>query len=233
MKCVAIIPARLSSSRIKEKPLVDVGGKPLIRRVWENAIKLKNVSEVVVAADSEKVMEVMKDAGCFLTPVKLSSGSDRVYWTANKYYTDADIIVNLQGDEPFIDTEMVDELINLTASCDAGLCSAYFPVSAVTAMRSDVVKVVVNKNDEALYFSRSPIPFKANIYNKHIGVYVWKREMLEKFHRWGTSPLEKIEGLEQLRILENGHKIKMLKSPLDSLGIDTYEDISLACKGHY
>ncbi|MFC2062173.1 3-deoxy-manno-octulosonate cytidylyltransferase [Elusimicrobiota bacterium] len=230
MKCVVVIPARLSSTRISEKPLADLAEKPLIQRVFENASQMKNSDEIVIAADSQKVFDVVEGFGgkCILTPPELASGSDRVHYIVEKYYAEADIVVNLQGDEPFIDTDIVDLLIDTIAKEDCGVMSAYFPVNPDIAEDSSVVKVVMDKAGMALYFSRSKIPNGAQIYNKHIGVYVWKRENLKRFHAEGPSELEKTERLEQLRVLEYGEKIKLLESSADSLGIDTMEDLEKA-----
>lgn len=232
VECVAVIPARISSTRLKDKPLIDICGKSLIQRVYENAVQLKSVDEIVVATDSEKVAEIVRkfNARCELTPPELASGSDRVYYTVNNFFPDARIIVNIQGDEPFISTELIDRLVNQAEKDDAGLYSAYFPVSQEAARDTSVVKVATSKSGEALYFSRSLIPHGAAIYKKHLGIYVWKKELLEKFYNWGTTELERAENLEQLRILDYGYKIKMVESLRDSLGIDTPSDLEAARK---
>jgi 3-deoxy-manno-octulosonate cytidylyltransferase (CMP-KDO synthetase) len=229
---VTVIPARLSSTRLREKPLVDLKGKPLIRRVWENAVSVRNSGEVIVATDSQKIKEVVEGFGgkCVMTPDSLTSGSDRVYYAAAQYFPRADIVVNLQGDEPFIDRNLVEEMINLARRESYGLYSAYFPVDKKTAQDSSVVKVVINKKSEALYFSRSLVPFGANIYKKHLGIYVWRRRALEEFYNSAAALLEKAERLEQLRVLESGAAIKMQESPVDSVGIDTEDDLRKAVK---
>ncbi|MFH1414708.1 MAG: 3-deoxy-manno-octulosonate cytidylyltransferase [Elusimicrobiota bacterium] len=232
MKCIAVIPARISSTRLKEKPLVDVGGKPLIQRVYEKALKLNNVAAVVIATDSEKIVEAarMFGADCRLTPSDLKSGSDRVYYTCREFFKDAELIVNLQGDEPFIDEKFVDRLIEDALQGPDGVYSAYSQVARETADDSSVVKVVVDRDDYALYFSRALIPGGAEIYKKHLGIYIWRADMLEKFTRTAPTPLEKTEKLEQLRVLETGGKIKMKECCSDSLGIDTVEDLELAIR---
>ncbi len=228
--CVAIIPARLSSTRIKEKPIADICGKPLVQWVYERACNLKNVDDVVIAADSEKIADVVRSFGgkCELTPSDLKSGSDRVYYTSEKYFSDAGVIVNIQGDEPFIDTGIVDSMIERIKNEDTGLYSAYFPVDKEEASDISNVKVVIDKDSYALYFSRSMIPYNADVYNKHLGIYVWKKEALKEFHNTEPSVLEITEKLEQMRVLENGGRIKMMKSPCDSVGIDTPEDLEKA-----
>lgn len=232
MKCAAIIPARLASTRLHEKPLADICGKTLIQRVYENALKLKNVDDVVIATDSQKIAQVIESFGgrYKLTPEDINSGSDRVYYTAKEYFPDADILVNLQGDEPFINTEFVESLIEEAKDGSEGLYSAYFPVSSEEAEDKSVVKVAVDNESHAMYFSRSMIPFGAQKYKKHLGLYVWKRDLLEKFYNSEPGSLEISEKLEQLRVLESGAKIKMLESPSDSIGIDTPEDVQQAIR---
>lgn len=200
IECVAVIPVRISSTRIREKPVVDLAGKPLIQWVYEKAITLKNVDDVVVATDSDKVAEVVKRFGgkFELTPSELNSGSDRAYYTSSNFFPDAGVIVNIQGDQPFVDADFVDELIDRAKKGQEGLFSAYFSVSREIAQDTSIVKVVVNKYGEALYFSRSMIPQGAEIYKKHLGIYVWKKELLEKFYNCKPTPLEHAEKLEQL-----------------------------------
>jgi 3-deoxy-manno-octulosonate cytidylyltransferase (CMP-KDO synthetase) len=183
LNSIAVIPARLASTRLAEKPLVDLEGKTLIQRVYENALKLKNVDEVIIATDSEKIVKVIEGFGgkYKLTPEDLKSGSDRrVYYTVSNFFPEAELILNLQGDEPFIDTDFVDSLLEEAKNSDDGLYSAYYPVSNNEARDSSVVKVVVDENNHALYFSRSMIPANAESYKKHLGLYVWKRDLLGK-----------------------------------------------------
>jgi 3-deoxy-manno-octulosonate cytidylyltransferase (CMP-KDO synthetase) len=232
MKCTAIIPARLASTRLHEKPLADICGKTLIQRVYENALKLKNADDVVVATDSQKISEAVESFGgkCIITPENINSGSDRVYYTAKEHFPDAEILVNLQGDEPFMDMDFVGTLIEEAKDSKVGLYSAYYPVSAQDAEDSSMVKVTVDSENNAIYFSRSMIPFGAREYKKHLGLYVWKKDLLEKFYNTKPGYLETSEKLEQLRVLENGDKIKMLQSPADSIGIDTPEDLEQAIR---
>lgn len=229
-ECVAVIPARISSTRIKEKPIADLGGKPLIQWVYENALKIRGLDNVVIATDSEKIADRIREFnGEFrITPEELNSGSDRVYYTVEKYLPSASIIVNIQGDEPFLDTELVGKLIDAAKNSDISLISAYYNVPRNTAQDKSVVKVVTDRNDMALYFSRSMIPESAEIYKKHLGVYVWKKGFLKEFYNTRPTPLEQSERLEQLRVLEMGGSIKMMKSDSDSIGIDTYEDLENA-----
>ncbi len=227
---LVVIPARIKSSRLKEKPLADIRGKSLIERVWENACVIKNACRVVVATDSPKVARIIRSAGgeCVMTPAGLSSGSDRVSFAVEKFYPDCKIAVNLQGDELFLDTRVVEEMISMAASENADLFSAYTTVSPEEARESSSVKVVVAVSGEALYFSRSLIPFGAEEYKKHLGIYVWRADSLKKFHSSEKSYLERCESLEQLRALEIGMRIKMLECRQDSVGVDTPEDLRRA-----
>ena len=172
--CVAIIPARLASARIKNKPVADLCGKPLIQWVYESAAKLKNADEVVVATDSRLIAQAVENFGgrYILTPSDLNSGSDRVYYTSSRYFPEAEVIANIQGDEPFIDPDFVDHLIAAAKTGTDGLYSAYFPVDKETAADRSVVKVVLDENSHALFFSRSLIPSGSEIYNKHLGIYI-------------------------------------------------------------
>jgi len=229
-RCIVVIPARLSSTRLERKPLVDIAGKTLIRRVYENAAAIKEAGNIVVATDSQDILNEVESFGgrCVMTPAGLNSGSDRVFWAVEKYFPEAEIIVNLQGDEPFIDTDFIDTLIEMSGIGTAGLYSGYSIISAKEASSPSVVKVVVNSCSEAVYFSRAMIPYGAEEYKKHMGIYVWKRDMLEKFSLSSPTRLERTERLEQLRLIESGHTIMMVKSSRDSLGIDLPEDVDKA-----
>ncbi|MBN2406435.1 MAG: 3-deoxy-manno-octulosonate cytidylyltransferase [Elusimicrobia bacterium] len=230
MQSVIIIPSRLSSTRLSEKPLADIEGKPLIQRVYENALSSKKAVTVAVATDSRKIAETVESFGgaCHMTPADIASGSDRVYSVSKDFYPGCGIVVNLQGDEPFIDAGLVDSLIDLAERDDSDVFSAYYPIDADEAADSSVVKVAVTGDGRALYFSRSLIPCGGVMVKKHIGIYVWKKAALERFHDHGVTELEKTERLEQLRILEYGDSIRMLESPADSLGIDTPADLEKA-----
>jgi 3-deoxy-manno-octulosonate cytidylyltransferase (CMP-KDO synthetase) len=230
VKSIAVIPARLSSTRMNEKLLADLSGMTVIQRVFERAKMLKNIDDVIVATDSEKIAQRIEEAGgryC-LTPADIRTGSDRVFYAVKEFLGDVQIIVNIQGDEPFFDVEFVDYMITQAQADSVGLYSAYYPVSREDAGSTAAVKVVIDSQGHALYFSRNPVPFGAETYYKHIGVYIWKRWLLEKFYVLPASPLELSEKLEQLRVLENGYKIKMFESPADSVGIDTQEDLEKA-----
>lgn len=231
---IVVIPARMGSTRLPGKPLRELSGKPLIAWVVE-AVK-KVVPNVAVATDSEEVVEVSERAGAkgILTPSELPSGTDRVYHAAKnlpfKY------IINVQGDEPFIKREHIVPVYE-------GLKRGYKFTTVATPFKKakevkdpSKVKVVLDKEGRALYFSRSLIPFtrdgeiKPENYLKHIGIYGFTKESLKEFVSWETGKLEKLEKLEQLRILENGGEIFVSVVEHDSFGVDTEEDLKLAEK---
>lgn len=231
LRTVAIIPARLASTRLENKPLADLEGEPLIARVYKNATRIKSVYKVIVAVDSEEVAAAASAAGAevVMTPASLPSGSDRVYYAARAAAADADLIINVQGDEPFLNTQAVDSLVEeANTGVYADVFSLYHRISPEAAADPQKVKVVVDRAGHAICFSRSPIPYAAPEYLKHIGVYLWRKNALEIFNFLEPSPLEKIERLEQMRAVENGMKIRMRESSSDSPGIDTPEDLEEA-----
>ncbi len=239
---IGIIPARFASTRLMGKPLADIGGRPMIRHTYENALKAKLINEIVVAVDDEKVAETVRGFGAkaIMTSKDIKTGSDRIAEVA-KNFPDAKIIVNIQGDEPFIPGRMIDEAIEpLLFDPSVNVCTLAKKIETVEELKSpSVVKVVFDYNNFALYFSRSPIPYvrdartnlerilKTDIY-KHIGLYVYRREYLMKFTQLEQTDLEQTENLEQLRMLENGFRIKVVVTEFDSLSVDTPEDLSIA-----
>ncbi|PKL82975.1 MAG: 3-deoxy-manno-octulosonate cytidylyltransferase [Ignavibacteriae bacterium HGW-Ignavibacteriae-3] len=239
---IGIIPARFASSRLMGKPLADIGGKPMIQHTYNSAKKSKLLDNVVIAVDDEKVLKVVKSFGAeaYMTPQDCESGSDRIAIVAEQI-PDATIIVNIQGDEPFIKGKMIDEAIEpLLFDRKVQLSTLARRITNVEEMKSpSVVKVVFDFKNFALYFSRSPIPFvrdaktnlarvqSAEIY-KHIGLYVYRRETLLKFSGLRQTDLEQIEKLEQLRYLEHGFKMKIVTTDYDSLSVDTQKDLELA-----
>ena len=239
---VGIIPARFASTRLMGKPLADIGGKPMIQHTWQSAKKSKLIDKVVIAVDDDKVFSVAKSFGAevFMTPKDISSGSDRIALVAEKI-PEATVIVNIQGDEPFIKGKMIDEAIEpLLFDKKVSLSTLARKINSVEEMKSaSVVKVVFDYNNYALYFSRSPIPFvrdartnlekieSGEIY-KHIGLYVYRKEALLKFTTLKQTDLERIEKLEQLRFLENSFKMKIVVTEYDSLSVDTQKDLELA-----
>jgi len=238
MNIIAIIPARYASTRLPAKPLADICGKTMIQRVYEQAQKTTLITNVIVATDDERIAAVVKSFGgnAVLTPVDIHSGSDRIALAAQQ--TDADIVVNVQGDEPLIDPQLIDETIQaLMNDRDAVVSTAVKQtLSPEDVFNPSVVKAVLDVNNYALYFSRSPIPhrrdakkdvdwFNGTPFYKHFGLYVYRAEFLQKFTQLTPTPLEQAEKLEQLRILEHGYKIKCVITTYNSFPVDTPEDL--------
>ena len=231
MKTAVIIPARMGSMRFPGKVLADLGGKPVIQHVWENAMRSK-ADSVTVAADDPRVEQAVKAFGGHVVMTKPShpSGSDRVWEAAQS--TDAELIVNVQGDEPFLPHEVIDDLIDAMHGADApAMGTVVLPCSrADIAANPNLPKVVLTSDDYALYFSRSMIPYlreggeETEVY-RHWGIYAYRRETLAKFVSLPEGRLERCEKLEQLRALENGIRIKVIKTTFDSIGIDTPDDL--------
>ena len=240
MKVIGIIPSRYASTRFPSKPLAMIKGKTMIQRVWEQAWKSK-LDAVVVATDDMRIAdEVLKFGGQYvLTDPNHRSGTDRcreaLYMVEGQY----DAVVNIQGDEPFIDPAQINQIIELIGRDDTRLASLAKRIEDEDELFSpNVVKVVMDKQGNALYFSRNPIPFMRNLdhdkwlqngeFYKHIGLYAYKTETLCQIAVMQSTTLEKAESLEQLRWLENGLRIRMGITQLESLSIDTQEDYEKA-----
>ncbi len=236
---IGIIPARYASTRLPAKPLVDICGKPMIHRVYEQARRAKLIDRLIVATDDERIAGVVRKFGgeVILTPPGIRSGSDRVAFVA-KSLAEGNIVVNIQGDEPLIAPEMIDQAIRpLADDPSIPVGTLVRKIDSVEEMLNPgIVKVVIDENGFALYFSRSPIPYARDMkrmeewlehhqYYKHIGLYVYRRSFLLKFAGWDESPLERAEKLEQLRILEHGYRIKTAVTTFDSIPVDTAEDV--------
>lgn len=235
---VGIIPARYASTRFPGKPLIDIKGKSMLQRVYEQALKSKSLSRVVVATDDERIFNHVKNFGgnVLMTAEHHQSGTDRCYDALLQLKEDYSYVINIQGDEPFINPAQIDELaavLDGTVELATQITPANSPEILFDKAR---VKVVVNKNNEALYFSRMPIPFLKGVdekewhlhhkYYKHIGMYAYRKDVLEKITQLPVSSLEKAESLEQLRWLENGYKIKCVVTKYESHCIDTPEDVA-------
>ena len=241
---IGIIPARFASSRLFGKVLADICGKPMIQHTYENSKKSNLLNEIIIAVDDTKVANIAQSFGArvVMTPKDLQSGSDRAAEVL-KNLPDAEIIVNIQADEPFIKSTMIDQAIEpLLFDKSVNVSTLAKRIESVEELRSpSVVKVVFDYNNFAMYFSRSPIPFVrdaktnsqkiqlAEIY-KHIGLYVFRRDHLLKFTKLQQTDLEKTEKLEQLRMLENGFRIKIVTTEFDTLSVDTPEDLDRARK---
>ena len=238
-RAIGIIPARYGSTRLPGKPLVSICGKPLIYWVWKQASKARSLDRVLVATDDQKVKEVVEQFGgeAVLTSPNFVSGSDRVASVAKRLKYD--IVVNIQGDEPLISPDAIDELVKALKSDRKVLVATLATAIKGEAELRDrnVVKVVFNQDGQALYFSRQPIPFwltngKKNLdvtslkqFYAHIGVSPFRKNFLLKFVSWKPSRLEKLERLEQLRILEKGYSIKVVKTSFKSRAVDTLKDV--------
>ena len=228
---VVVIPSRYASVRFPGKALVLVAGKPLVQHVWERAAELRSVGRTVVATDDERIAVAVRGFGgqAVMTPSDLPTGTDRVAWATR---TDpADLVVNLQGDEPVFDVKAVDELVRLMAA-DPGIemGTLAHPVADEAEHRDpNRVKVVVDRAGFALYFSRAPIPFarRPGVVTplRHLGLYVFRRAFLQRFAALPPTPLEQAETLEQLRALEHGARIRVVVTPESSIGVDTPEDV--------
>ena len=234
MKSICVIPARYSSTRLPGKPLKDICGKPMICRVYERAKLAKSVAEVIVATDDQRIFDaVEKNSGrAIMTRADHKTGTDRLAEVAEKF-SDVEIIVNVQGDEPLIEPSLIDELIaEFVEDKNLQMATVATELTDADEMRNpNNVKVVIDKNNDALYFSRSLIPYPRNVGKskvfKHIGIYAYRRNFLLDYAKMPSTPLEQSESLEQLRALENGFKIRVIKSSCRFVGVDTAEDLEL------
>lgn len=227
-KGIVIIPARYQSTRFQGKPLSLLKGKPLIQHVWERVCGAKNIEKVIVATDHEEIFKKVREFGgeCMMTSPGHKSGTDRVAEVAEK--TNFEIIVNVQGDEPMIEPFLIDEIVRILNDKEVPMASIYEIWDDKEAfVNPNIVKVVVDKDGFAIYFSRSPIPYSKNTtkFFRHVGIYGYKKNVLLELVSLPQSSLELIEGLEQLRAVENGIKIKMIESNKKTMGIDTPEDL--------
>lgn len=245
---VAIIPARYSSTRLPGKPLLEIAGRPMILHVIERALEAHNVARAIVATDDSRILEAVKAAGyeAVMTREDHQSGSDRLAEVAATL-DDADVIVNVQGDEPLISPRTielaVEEIFN---SPETSIVTTCEPVTqAEDVLNADVVKVVVDTEGRAIYFSRSPVPYpreavrqhgtlRSALFNdpaliqtfrKHTGLYVYRRAFLLEYTGWPQTFLERTESLEQLRALERGVTIRVVETLEPSIGVDTLEDL--------
>lgn len=239
MKSIALIPARYAATRFPGKLMHQLGDKTIIRRVYENTKNTLLFDEVIVVTDSDIIFtEIVQNGGyAVMSRKEHESGSDRIAEAVEDI--DVDIIVNVQGDEPFVKKELLENLLSAFENDPTHkieVASLMFPtVNEEIIQNPNHVKVVVDKNNNALLFSRSVIPFQREkniepVYYKHIGIYAYRKKTLMNFTRWEMTPLESIEKLEQLRYLENGIKIKMVLTDESPLSIDTPEDYEMAKK---
>lgn len=242
MKAIGIIPARYASTRLEGKVLLDIAGKPMIQHVYERSSQSTLLAEVYVATDDPRILSAVERFGgkAHLTSPLHPSGTDRVAELAAKL--EADIVVNIQGDEPLISPQMIESailpLLGDSSVQMSTLCRRITDPQEV--FDPNVVKVVQNREGFALYFSRSPIPFHRDLWKgsgasieygggvvcyKHFGLYAYRKDFLLRFSGLKPTPLERIEQLEQLRALENGYEIKVVESEEETIGVDTEQDL--------
>lgn len=240
MSAIAFIPSRISSTRLPRKPLANINGKEMIVYVWENTLK-SNVDRVIVATDSEEIMEVITKRGgeVVMTPSDLPSGTVRVAYAMEKIGADNQIIVNVQGDLPNIDKDIINQMVSaIESNQDADIVTPVYKMSKnhPDIKKENVVKVVLSNTDternsyKALYFSRSIVPHGADTYYGHIGLYVYRRDALTKLVSYQQSNLEKYESLEQLRALENNISIYANLVDKIPISVDVPDDLELARK---
>ncbi len=231
-KVIGVIPARYASTRFPGKPLAKICGRPMIQWVYEKATQTRMLDSVIVATDDMRIMECVHNFGgiAVMTAENHPTGTDRIAEAIKD--TDAELIVNLQGDEPLIPSDMIDELIKKSIQTNADMATVAVPIQASSDALNDpnVVKVVTDNNGFAMYFSRSLIPYhrKGGEFCtplKHWGIYAYTRKTLEQFVVWPEGRLEKSEKLEQLRALEQGVKIFVLVADRQAIGVDHPEDI--------
>lgn len=244
MKFIGIIPARYSSSRFPGKPLADMAGKPMIQRVYEQ-VKLA-LDEVWVATDDTRILEAVEAFGgnAVMTSASHKNGTDRCKEAYQKINKDFDVIINIQGDEPFIQPEQINAIKDCFDTPNIELATLVKPFKKEDGFEAlfnnNSPKVVINKNNEAIYFSRSIIPYIRDVHHtewldkhtfyKHIGMYAYRVDILSKITELPQSSLELAESLEQLRWIENGYKIKVGYTNVETIGIDTPDDMEKALK---
>ena len=231
MKIIGVIPSRLASTRLPRKPLASIAGKSMVERVYAGARGAKRLSRLLVATDSEEILDHCRARGidAELTSASHVSGTDRIREIAERF--PADVYANVQGDEPMVTGAHVDAMLAPFLSEEGVEVSTLaLPLETAEAANPNTVKVVCRIDGRALYFSRSPIPFdrdRAGVsYRKHLGFYAYRASALARFSTLPPSPLEIAERLEQLRFLENGIDIRVIESPSDTWSVDTSEDLA-------
>ncbi|MBR8702224.1 3-deoxy-manno-octulosonate cytidylyltransferase [Fusobacterium sp. DD29] len=231
MKFLGVIPSRYASTRLEGKPLKDICGHTMIEWVYKRT-KMSNLDEVVVATDDERIFkEVEKFGGkAILTRKDHENGTSRIAEVCEKI-TDYDVIVNVQGDEPLIEPDMINSIIDSFKEDDSiAMSTLKYKIDTMEEIENpNYVKVITDKKGYALYFSRSVIPYPRKMdlknYYKHVGIYGYKRDFVIEYAKMEPTPLEKSESLEQLRALENGYKIKVMETPYKIIGVDTQEEL--------
>jgi 3-deoxy-manno-octulosonate cytidylyltransferase (CMP-KDO synthetase) len=238
MKTIGIIPSRFASTRFPGKPLTEIDGKTMIRRVYEQAIKAKSLDHVIVATDDERIVNEVKSFGgaVIFTQSTHQSGTDRCAEVA-MLVPGYDVAINIQGDEPYIDPRQIDLLVSCFTDSQVKLATLIKEINTEEELfNTNIPKVVINVKEEAIYFSRHPIPYLRNAekpdwmrshqFYKHIGIYGYALPTLLEITKLGPSSLEKAESLEQLRWIENGYTIKTKITTIETIAIDTPEDLN-------
>lgn len=242
MQILGIIPARYASTRFPAKALVDIGGKSMIQRVYEQSAKATQLDQVIVATDDERILNHVLDFGgkAVMTSENHHSGTDRCYEALTKTEGLYEYVINIQGDEPFISPEPIDRLAEVLTG-DTELATLVKIIDSDEILfNPNVPKAVLNKRNEVMYFSRQTIPYLRNketqewlsshVFYKHIGIYAYRTDVLAQITKLPVSSLEKAEALEQLRWLENGYAIKAVITSDDSHGVDTPDDLDRVTK---
>jgi 3-deoxy-manno-octulosonate cytidylyltransferase (CMP-KDO synthetase) len=229
MKAIAIIPARMASTRLPRKMLREIAGEPMLAHVYRGVRSCQLLDQVIVATDSEEIMEVCQKNGWHaqMTSGTHRSGTERVHEVSNS--VSADVYINVQGDEPLTRAAHLDSLLQVMHSPNVEVGTLKTPAAVADTKNPNAVKVVTDSNDRALYFSRATIPFDRDglrpQYFKHLGLYGYRKSALDRFCQLPESFLERSERLEQLRFLENGIPIYVGETPHDTIGVDTEEDL--------
>ena len=239
MKFIAIIPARYASTRFPGKPLAILGGKPVIQRVYEQVSSV--LDEVYVATDDDRIFQAVEAFGgrAVMTSDRHRSGTDRIQEAATTIGTDADVVINVQGDEPFIHPSQIESLCRCFDNPTTQIATLGKPFETIEAVKNpNSPKIVVDNQGFALYFSRSVIPFVRGVaeaewlsrypFLKHLGLYAYRREVLREVTQLPMSSLETAESLEQLRWLQNGYRIRVAETNIETVGIDTPDDLERA-----
>ena len=233
IRIAGVIPARLSSTRLSRKVLREIAGRPMVEWVWRAAAEAGRMDPVVVATDSDEVAAVCRERGIpvAMTSPDCPSGSDRVREVARQI--DADIYVNIQGDEPTLTADFFPPLLDLFRRPEVEVTTLSVPCPPEEFTNPNAVKVVTAIDGRALYFSRATIPFDRDRtgyagYRKHLGIYAYRKAALERFAALPPGMLERVERLEQLRLLENGIAVYVADAPRDTIGVDTEEDLARA-----
>jgi 3-deoxy-manno-octulosonate cytidylyltransferase (CMP-KDO synthetase) len=243
MKIIGIIPARYASTRFPGKPLVDIAGKSMIQRVYEQAKKSTYLTEVVVATDDQRIAQHVKKFGgeAVMTSDQHQSGTDRCFEAMNIFGASADVIINIQGDEPFIHPAQIDEIASCFLVPGVQIATLVKKIDSTTDLFNvNIPKVILNKNKEAIYFSRQTIPairgkkeeewMLHQTFYKHIGIYAYQVSVLAEITALKPASLEIAEGLEQLRWIENGYKIKVELTDYESVAVDVPDDLKKLTK---